>query len=39
MLVGSDGGIFTFGDAPFLGSLPGIGVTVGGRSGDLRARV
>ena len=27
-LLGSDGGIFTFGDAPFYGSLPGVGVHV-----------
>jgi len=27
-LVGSDGGIFSFGDADNLGSLPGLGVTV-----------
>jgi hypothetical protein len=26
-LVGADGGIFTFGTAPFYGSLPGLGVT------------
>jgi hypothetical protein len=28
LLIGSDGGIFTFGDTSFAGSLPGIGVTV-----------
>ncbi len=27
-LVGADGGVFTFGDAPFYGSLPGLGVHV-----------
>jgi len=27
-LIGSDGGIFAFGDAPFVGSLPGLGVSV-----------
>jgi hypothetical protein len=27
-LVGSDGGIFAFGDAPFVGSLPGLGIQV-----------
>ena len=27
-LVGTDGGVFTFGDAPFYGSLPGSGVVV-----------
>ena len=27
-LIGSDGGIFTFGDAPFVGSLPGLGLRV-----------
>ena len=27
-LVGKDGGVFTFGNAPFFGSLPGIGVSV-----------
>ena len=26
-LVGSDGGVFAFGNAPFVGSLPGLGVT------------
>ncbi len=25
-MVGSDGGVFAFGNAPFLGSLPGLGV-------------
>jgi hypothetical protein len=27
-LVGSDGGVFTFGDATFEGSLPGVNVHV-----------
>ena len=27
-LIGSDGGIFAFGDAPFVGSLPQVGVSV-----------
>jgi hypothetical protein len=27
-LIGSDGGVFAYGDAPSLGSLPGLGVTV-----------
>jgi hypothetical protein len=27
LLVGRDGGVFTFGDAPFLGSLPARGVS------------
>jgi hypothetical protein len=27
ILVGADGGVFTFGDAMFFGSLPGLGVT------------
>jgi hypothetical protein len=27
-LIGSDGGVFAYGDAPALGSLPGLGVTV-----------
>ena len=27
-LVGADGGVFSFGDAPYLGSLPGDHVTV-----------
>jgi hypothetical protein len=27
-MVGSDGGVFAFGDAGFVGSLPGIGVHV-----------
>jgi hypothetical protein len=27
-LIGSDGGVFAFGTAPFVGSLPGIAVTV-----------
>ncbi len=27
-LTGSDGGVFAFGDAPFEGSLPGIGIKV-----------
>jgi len=27
-LVGKDGGVFAFGDAPFVGSLPGLGVSV-----------
>ena len=27
-LVGSDGGVFAFGNAPFVGSLPGLGVRV-----------
>ena len=27
-LIGSDGGIFAFGDAPFVGSLPGLGIHV-----------
>ncbi len=26
-LVGSDGGVFAFGDAPFLGSLPSLGLS------------
>ena len=30
---GKDGGVFTFGNAPFLGSLPGIGVTVNNIAG------
>ncbi|MCK4178033.1 hypothetical protein, partial [Aciditerrimonas ferrireducens] len=25
-MVGADGGVFAFGNAPYLGSLPGIGV-------------
>ena len=28
-IAGSDGGVFSFGDAPFKGSLPGLGVNVG----------
>jgi len=28
LLVGSDGGIFSFGQTNFFGSLPGIGVSV-----------
>ena len=28
LLIGADGGIFAFGDAPFDGSLPGMGVQV-----------
>ena len=27
-LIGSDGGVFAFGDAGFIGSLPGLGVKV-----------
>jgi hypothetical protein len=27
-LIGADGGLFAYGDAPFQGSLPGIGVHV-----------
>jgi hypothetical protein len=27
-LIGSDGGVFAFGDAGFIGSLPGLGVRV-----------
>ena len=27
-IVGSDGGVFAFGDASFVGSLPGLGVHV-----------
>jgi hypothetical protein len=27
-MVGSDGGVFAFGDAGYLGSLPGLGVHV-----------
>jgi hypothetical protein len=27
-LIGSDGGVFAFGDASFIGSLPGLGVKV-----------
>jgi hypothetical protein len=27
-LIGSDGGVFAFGDATSLGSLPGVGVSV-----------
>ena len=32
-LVGKDGGVFTFGNAPFFGSLPGIGVSVNNIAG------
>jgi hypothetical protein len=28
LLIGADGGVFTFGDATFDGSLPGIGIHV-----------
>ena len=28
LLIGADGGVFAFGDAPFGGSLPGIGIHV-----------
>ena len=28
-MVASDGGIFDYGDAPYYGSLPGLGVQVG----------
>jgi hypothetical protein len=27
-LIGGDGGIFAFGDAPFVGSLPGLGIHI-----------
>jgi hypothetical protein len=27
-MVGTDGGVFAFGDAPYIGSLPGLGVHV-----------
>ncbi len=27
-MIGSDGGVFAFGDAGFVGSLPGLGVKV-----------
>jgi hypothetical protein len=27
-MVGKDGGVFAFGDAGFVGSIPGLGITV-----------
>ncbi len=27
-LIGADGGIFAFGDAPFVGSLPALGIHI-----------
>jgi hypothetical protein len=32
-MAGSDGGVFSFGDAPFAGSVPGAGVHVGNVAG------
>jgi hypothetical protein len=34
-LVGSDGGVFSFGDTSFEGSLPGLGVSVSNIVGDV----
>jgi hypothetical protein len=33
-LVGSDGGVFAFGDAGFYGSIPGLGLAPSGTAGD-----
>jgi hypothetical protein len=37
-LVGSDGGIFAFGDAGFIGSLPGLGISVNNVVGAVPTR-
>jgi hypothetical protein len=38
-LIGSDGGIFAFGDAPFDNSLPGLGVSVTNITGAVPTEV